>query len=204
MPARCMSSVSFKLPDLPYDYNALEPVISADIMKLHHQKHHNTYVINLNAAMEKLEDAKVGRLPPSAVCICCASMTFKACQAKRDVNAIVQLEPVIRFNGGGHVNHSIFWQNLAPKGKGGGEGMAGDLLDMVRNQWGSPEKMQEALGNAAIAVQGSGWAWLGFCKTTGILRIATCANQDPLQGTQGLVPLFGIDVWEHAYYLQVP
>lgn len=118
------------------------------------------------------------------------------------MTAIVQLESAIRFNGGGHLNHSIFWQNLAPIGRGGGEGLEGELLQLINSQYGSPEKMQEKLSAAAVGVQGSGWAWLGYDRTNNALRIAACANQDPLQATTGLVPLFGIDVWEHAYYLQ--
>merc|ERR1719251_267651 len=98
---------SFTLPDLPYDYGALEPVLPARIMELHHSKHHATYVNNLNAALEKRAEA----------------------EAKGDIAAVVALDKAINFNGGGHVNHSIFWQNLAPAGKGGGEGPSGPLLD---------------------------------------------------------------------------
>ncbi|XP_022241157.1 superoxide dismutase [Mn], mitochondrial-like isoform X2 [Limulus polyphemus] len=126
------------LPDLPYDYNALEPVISAEIMRLHHQKHHATYVNNLNIAEDKLAEA----------------------QAKSD------------------------------------------LMQLIKADFGSFENMKTQLSAAAVGVQGSGWAWLGFNGTTNRLQVATCANQDPLQATTGLIPLFGIDVWEHAYYLQ--
>ncbi|KAK4325899.1 hypothetical protein Pmani_003555 [Petrolisthes manimaculis] len=164
------------LPDLPYDYNALEPVISAEIMQLHHSKHHQTYVNNLNVAEEKLGEA----------------------QAKGDVNTVISLAPALKFNGGGHINHTIFWQNLAP---GGGE-PEGELLAAINKDFGSVEAMKNQLSAATVAVQGSGWGWLGYNKQKGALQIATCANQDPLQATTGLVPLFGIDVWEHAYYLQ--
>jgi len=165
------------LPDLPYDYNALEPVISAEIMKIHHSKHHATYITNLNVAEEKLAEAK----------------------AKNDVSAIVALGPALKFNGGGHINHSIFWQNLSPKG--GGE-PSGDLADLIKRDFGSFENMKTRLSGSTVAVQGSGWGWLGYNKTDKRLQIATCGNQDPLEATCGLVPLFGIDVWEHAYYLQ--
>ncbi|KAF2363408.1 Manganese/iron superoxide dismutase N-terminal [Trinorchestia longiramus] len=164
------------LPDLPYDYNALEPVISAEIMQLHHSKHHQTYVNNLNIAEEKLDDAK----------------------AKNDTTAIIGLAGALRFNGGGHINHSIFWQNLSPKG---GEPQ-GALLEAIKRDFGSLEAMQTQLSTASVGVQGSGWGWLGYNKLKKTLQIATCPNQDPLEASTGLVPLFGIDVWEHAYYLQ--
>ncbi|XP_067137735.1 superoxide dismutase [Mn], mitochondrial [Centruroides vittatus] len=171
-------SVCFKhtLPDLPYDYGALEPIISAEIMRLHHQKHHAAYVNNLNIAEEKLAEA----------------------QAKNNISAAIALEPALRFNGGGHINHSIFWKNLSPNG---GE-PEGDLLNAIKQCFGSLEELKTQMSAAAVGVQGSGWAWLGCCPKTRYLQIATCANQDPLQATRGLIPLFGIDVWEHAYYLQ--
>ncbi|XP_054163626.1 superoxide dismutase [Mn], mitochondrial-like [Oppia nitens] len=165
------------LPDLPYDYNALEPVISAEIMQLHHQKHHQTYVNNLNVAEEKLHEAI----------------------AKNDISAQIALEPVLRFNGGGHINHTIFWNNLSPKCGGEPEG---DLLNEIKSSFQSFESFKNQMSAAATAVQGSGWAWLGYCPKSNKLRIAACPNQDPLLATTGLVPLFGIDVWEHAYYLQ--
>ncbi|XP_065342185.1 superoxide dismutase [Mn], mitochondrial [Cloeon dipterum] len=165
------------LPDLPYDYNALEPVISAEIMQLHHSKHHATYVTNLNVAEEKLAEA----------------------QAKNDVSTIISLAPALRFNGGGHLNHSIFWQNLSPNG--GGE-PTGALLEAIKRDFGSFENMKNQLSASTVAVQGSGWGWLGYNKQSKRLQIAACPNQDPLEATTGLSPLFGIDVWEHAYYLQ--
>ncbi|CAI9736446.1 superoxide dismutase [Octopus vulgaris] len=165
------------LPDLPYDYNALEPYISADIMKLHHQKHHATYINNLNIAEEKLANAV----------------------AKEDTSTIISLQPALKFNGGGHLNHSIFWEILSPHGGGEPEG---DLLAAIVRDFGSFEKMKNDLVASSVAVQGSGWGWLGYDAVSKQLKIATCANQDPLKATTGLVPLFGIDVWEHAYYLQ--
>ncbi|KAI8439257.1 hypothetical protein MSG28_013096 [Choristoneura fumiferana] len=153
------------LPDLPYEYSALEPVISREIMSLHHSKHHATYVANLNAAEEKLA----------------------AAQAK-----------ALKFNGGGHINHSIFWQNLSASG---GKPSA-TLAKAIEQDFGSLDNMKNQLAAASVAVQGSGWGWLGYNKQMRKLQIATCVNQDPLQATTGLIPLFGIDVWEHAYYLQ--
>ncbi|KAK7869488.1 hypothetical protein R5R35_008200 [Gryllus longicercus] len=164
------------LPDLPYDYNALEPIISADIMKLHHSKHHATYVANLNVAEEKLKEA----------------------EAKGDVNTIISLGPALKFNGGGHINHTIFWQNLSPTGGC----PSSELEAAIKKDFGSLDNLKAQLSAASIAVQGSGWGWLGYNKNAKTLQIATCANQDPLQATTGLIPLFGIDVWEHAYYLQ--
>lgn len=164
------------LPDLPYDYNALEPIISAEIMQLHHQKHHATYVNNLNVVEEKTQEALV----------------------KGDLKTAIQLQPALKFNGGGHINHCVFWTNLS---KNGGE-PSGDLLKAINRDFGSLQAMQERLNAATIAIQGSGWGWIGYCPITKSLRIATCKNQDPLEPKKGLIPLFGIDVWEHAYYLQ--
>ncbi|CAH7309020.1 superoxide dismutase [Mn], mitochondrial [Phodopus roborovskii] len=165
------------LPDLPYDYGALEPHINAHIMQLHHSKHHAAYVNNLNATEEKYREAL----------------------AKGDVTTQVALQPALKFNGGGHINHSIFWTNLSPNG--GGE-PKGELLEAIKRDFGSFEKFKEKLTAVSVGVQGSGWGWLGFNKEQGRLQIAACSNQDPLQGTTGLIPLLGIDVWEHAYYLQ--
>lgn len=110
------------------------------------------------------------------------------------------MQGALRFNGGGHINHSIFWQNLCPESQSGEP--EGDLKAQIEKDFGSVDKMKEKLSASTVAVQGSGWGWLGYDKDLQRLRIATCANQDPLQATTGIVPLFGIDVWEHAYYLQ--
>lgn len=170
---------SYQLPDLPYDFNALEPVISAEIMELHYTKHHKGYVTKLNEALEKYHEA----------------------EAKREVAEMIALQHAIKFNGGGHVNHSIFWTILAsPKSGGGGE-PGGDLAKMIARDFGSFDGFKEKFNPAASGVQGSGWGWLGYCKVDKKLMIKTCANQDPLS-TKGLVPLMGVDVWEHAYYLQ--
>jgi len=165
------------LPDLPYDYGALEPVISGEIMQLHHSKHHQTYVNNLNVAEEQLAEAK----------------------EKGDVSKVIALGPALKFNGGGHLNHSIFWTNLSPSG--GGE-PTGDLLAQITKDFGSFQRMKDLLSASTVAVQGSGWGWLGYDAANKRLAISACANQDPLQATTGHIPLLGIDVWEHAYYLQ--
>ncbi len=168
-----------QLPDLPYDFQALEPVISAEIMQLHYSKHHAAYVANLNIALEK----------------------YKEAEGKQDLSAMIALEPAIRFNGGGHVNHSVFWTNLAPVGKGGGELPGGDLAKALQETFGSIESFIEKFSALTVGIQGSGWGWLGYHKANQKLVMTTCNNQDPLS-TQGLIPLLGIDVWEHAYYLQ--
>ncbi|CUI17652.1 superoxide dismutase [Candidatus Protochlamydia naegleriophila] len=172
-------SQPYQLPPLPYDFGALEPVISAEIMTLHYTKHHQTYVNNLNKALEQYAEA----------------------EQKRDLGAMIALQSAIKFNGGGNVNHSIFWTNLAPKDQGGGEAPEGDLAEAINQEFGSLQTLIDQLSAKSVAIQGSGWGWLGYDKATTRLAISTCDNQDPLS-TKGLVPLLGIDVWEHAYYLQ--
>ncbi|MDX8430266.1 MAG: Fe-Mn family superoxide dismutase [Candidatus Algichlamydia australiensis] len=169
----------YTLPDLPYDYSALEPVIAGEIMELHHSKHHNGYVTKLNEATEKYAEA----------------------EAKGDVAVMCATLQAIKFNGGGHINHSIFWTNLAPQSAGGGEPPKGALAEAINKEFGSLEQFIEKFNAKTGPIQGSGWGWLGFCPEKKSLCIAACANQDPLV-TAGLVPLLGIDVWEHAYYLQ--
>ncbi|EGG14327.1 superoxide dismutase [Cavenderia fasciculata] len=173
------TSTSYTLPDLPYDYKALEPVIAGEIMEIHHKKHHQAYVTNLNASLEK----------------------YAAAESAKDVAAMIGLQSAIKFNGGGHVNHSIFWTNLAPKNAQGGVSPSGPLADAINQQFGSLEKFIEKFNAQTVAIQGSGWGWLGYDKANSKLVISSCANQDPLS-TIGLTPLLGIDVWEHAYYLQ--
>lgn len=170
---------SYQLPDLPYDFQALEPVISREIMELHYTKHHKGYVTNLNTALEKYHEA----------------------ETKNDVAQMVALQSAIKFNGGGHINHSIFWTILAPVSNGGGGAPSGELAKMIDRDFGSMDVFKEKFNTLTAGIQGSGWGWLGYHKGLKRLEITTCANQDPLS-TQGLIPLLGIDVWEHAYYLQ--
>lgn len=174
-----MTLQKYTLPSLPYDFNALEPVISAEIMKLHYEKHHQGYVNNLNQALEK----------------------YQAAIEKGDLSTATTLLQAIKFNGGGHLNHSIFWTNLAPKGKGGGGAPSGSLANAITATFGSFSKFVELFSAKTVAIQGSGWGWLGYDSSTKGLRIVTCDNQDPLS-VHALVPLLGVDVWEHAYYLQ--
>jgi len=172
-------SQTYTLPDLPYDYNALEPVISAEIMKVHHGKHHATYVSGLNTALGK----------------------YYAAESKNDIATMIATTPAIKFNGGGHVNHTIFWTNLAPKNNQGGVAPTGDVSKAIDQEFGSLQNFISTFNAQTAAIQGSGWGWLAYNKDTKKVQIATQPNQDPLSLT-GLVPLLGIDVWEHAYYLQ--
>ncbi len=171
---------SYMLPDLPYDYDALEPVISAEIMQLHHQKHHQGYINNLNEALKNLDVAI----------------------ATQDLTKLIAISPALRFNGGGHINHSLFWEMLAPQDKGGGVPPRHELLKLIEKFWGSFDNFLKNFINSSAAVQGSGWGWLAFCPQKQELMIQTTANQDPLEATTGMIPLLGVDVWEHAYYLQ--
>ncbi|KAF1821955.1 manganese and iron superoxide dismutase [Dissoconium aciculare CBS 342.82] len=166
------------LPDLAYDYGALEPAISGQIMELHHDKHHRTYVNSYNAQQEKMEEA----------------------QSKGDITTQIALQPLINFHGGGHTNHTLFWENLAPKSNGGGAPPTGALAKSIDSHYGSLSALQEKFNTALAGIQGSGWAWLVQDVQTGAISIRTYANQDPVVGQ--FRPLLGIDAWEHAYYLQ--
>lgn len=169
----------FELPPLPYDFNALEPVISAEIMQIHYTKHHQAYVTNLNKALEQYAEA----------------------EQKNDLAAQVALQQAIKFNGGGHINHSLFWKLLAPTSQGGGTPPKGKLAESIDKTYGNFQSFVDLFSAKATAHQGSGWVWLGVNKASQKLEIQSCDNQDPLS-TKGLVPLLGVDVWEHAYYLQ--
>ncbi|ODV92465.1 hypothetical protein CANCADRAFT_22522 [Tortispora caseinolytica NRRL Y-17796] len=167
------------LPELPYAYNALEPHISGEIMELHHKKHHNTYVTSYNAAIEKLA----------------------AAESSGDVKAQIELGPVINFHGGGHINHSLFWKNLAPTSNGGGAYATGTALDKaITETFGGKDDLVKLFNAKLAAIQGSGWTWLVKNKETGNLEVINKQNQDPVLSPY--VPLLGVDAWEHAYYLQ--
>lgn len=174
-------SGSAKLPDLAYGYGDLAPIISADIMETHHGKHHQKYVSEYNAHMEKFEDAL----------------------AKGNHELAVNLSKKIAFNGGGHVNHALYWENLAPANKEGGDlpGKDTSLTKMVERQWGSYDKMIDMFNTKAAGVQGSGWCALTYCPKTKILNIDISKDQDIISADgPGILVL--VDVWEHAYYLQ--
>ncbi|KAI9486120.1 MAG: Manganese/iron superoxide dismutase [Benjaminiella poitrasii] len=168
------------LPQLPYSYDALEPYINGDIMEVHHAKHHQTYVNNFNQAEEK----------------------YKAAVQANDLMQQLAVQNALKFNGGGHINHTMYWENLAPKSEGGGnkEEAGQALLSAINNEFGSFEEFVQKFNAVAAGVQGSGWAWLAFNKEAKRIEIASSQNQDVLPGF--MVPLLAVDVWEHAYYLQ--
>jgi len=169
------------LPELPYDFAALEPVISAEIMQLHYTKHHQAYVNNFNKALASLEQALASADPINTPA------------------EVVKLQSALRFNGGGHINHSIFWSNLAPTGKGGEP--SAELHQAIHQAFGGLKQLQERMNAMGLAVQGSGWVWLAVEPSSRRLVVHPMSNQDAIT-TIGLTPLLGIDVWEHAYYLQ--
>ena len=147
-------------------------------MELHHSKHHNTYVTSYNTASDKMQEAL----------------------HNGDVQTQIATLPLLNFHGGGHTNHSLFWENLAPKNQGGGEPPSGALAKSIDSHFGSLEQLKEKFNVALAGIQGSGWAWLVQDTQTGALQIRTYANQDPVVGQ--FRPVLGIDAWEHAYYLQ--
>lgn len=189
-PAGAAAPVPFHLPNLPYALDALEPHIDARTMEIHHDKHHAGYVANLNKAMIEWPTASFQSESHLADLI-------KDCAAAPE-----KIRTAIRNNGGGHFNHSLFWQTM--KKQGGGEPGA-ELAKAISASFGSFSAFQEAFGKAATTRFGSGWAWL--VARQGKLEIASTANQDnPLMGKavagcEG-TPLLGLDVWEHAYYLK--
>ena len=167
---------TYTLPDLPYDYSALAPSIAGEIMELHHDKHHATYVKGLNDTLDKLAEAR----------------------DKGDFGAIVGLEKTLAFNLGGHVNHSIFWKNLSPDGGDKPDGELGAALD---EYFGSFDGFQSHFTAAATTIQGSGWAILGWDALAGNLLVHQLYDQ---QGNlpAGQIPIVMLDMWEHAFYLQ--
>ena len=173
--------MAHELPDLPYGYDALEPHIDAETMRIHHTKHHQGYVNNLNAALEKHPEL--------------GEKTVE--QLLSDLDSVPQdIRTAVRNNGGGHANHSLFWPCMAP---GAGGAPSGELAAAVDSAFGSFEAFRESFAKAAATRFGSGWAWL-CAGGGGELLITSTANQDnPV--SEGLKPILGLDVWEHAYYL---
>jgi superoxide dismutase, Fe-Mn family len=172
--------MAFELPQLPYAYDALEPNIDKETMNIHHTKHHNTYVTNLNNAVAgtEFENKSIEELVSN-------------------LDAVPEnIRTAVRNNGGGHANHSLFWTILSPNG--GGE-PTGELADAINSKFGSLEGFKEEFTKAATGRFGSGWAWL--VVNNGELEITSTPNQDsPLM--EGKTPVLGLDVWEHAYYLK--
>ncbi|EPH60953.1 MULTISPECIES: superoxide dismutase [Enterococcus] len=173
--------MTYTLPDLPYAYDALEPYIDEETMHLHHDKHHNTYVTNLNAAIEKHPEL--------------GGKTVEELLA--DFSSVPEdIQTAVRNNGGGHANHTFFWEILGPNA--GGE-PTGAIKEAIDEAFGSFEDFKEEFKTAATGRFGSGWAWL--VVKDGKLAITSTANQDsPLM--DGQTPVLGLDVWEHAYYLK--
>jgi superoxide dismutase, Fe-Mn family len=174
--------MAYELPPLPYDYNALEPYIDEETMHLHHDKHHQAYVNNLNAALQgqsQFENMGIDQLI-------------------RSLNSVPEnIRTTVRNNGGGHINHSMFWQIMKPNG--GGD-PTGDLASAISSTFGSFDQFKAAFNDAGAKRFGSGWAWL-VIGADGKLAVTSTANQDsPL--IDGNYPVMGNDVWEHAYYLK--
>jgi len=169
------------LPPLPYPPDALEPHIDKQTMEIHHGKHHNAYVTNLNAALEKAPELQSKSVE----------------DLLKGINSVPEaIRTAVRNNGGGHANHSMFWQIMAPKAGGA---PTGAIADVINNSFGGFDKFKEQFKAAAAGRFGSGWAWL--VDNGGKFSIESTANQDsPLM--DGKKPIFGLDVWEHAYYLK--
>ncbi len=172
--------MAYKLPELPYAYDALEPHIDKETMNIHHTKHHNTYVTNLNAAVEGKGDLESKSIE----------------ELISNLDAVPEdIRTAVRNNGGGHANHSLFWTILCPNGGGA---PTGELADAIASKFGSFDQFKEEFANAAKTRFGSGWAWL--VVNNGDLEVTSTPNQDsPLM--EGKTPILGLDVWEHAYYL---
>ena len=168
----------YKLPDLPYAYNALEPYIDEATMRLHHSKHHAAYVSGFNAALSKLKEAR----------------------EKGDFSAVQALSKAAAFHGSGHAMHALFWQVMCPKEKSI-EPKAGALFEKITSDFGSMEAFKKHFSEAAKAVEGSGWAVLVYEPMEKRLLVLQAENHQKLT-VQGSVPLLVLDVWEHAYYLK--
>ena len=198
-----MAAATYSLPQLTYAYDvspknfeyhaprlrfslltvstkALEPSISRQIMELHHSKHHQTYVTNLNKALEGI----------------------RAAVEANDLDKQIALQSAINFNGGGHINHTLFWQNLTPASSPDAQlETAQGLMAEIASTWGGFENFKKAISATLLGIQGSGWGWLVKVEGTTQLQIVTTKDQDPVPNA--FVPIFGVDMWEHAYYLQV-
>lgn len=176
--------MAYELPPLPYDYSALEPHIDTETMHLHHDKHHQTYVTNLNNALSGHD-------------------TLSAMQPTDLIKNLSQVpeaaRTAVRNNGGGHVNHTMFWEQFTP---GGASAPTGALAEAINSAFGSLDDFKKQFGAAAAARFGSGWAWL-VVQQGGKLAIVSTPNQDnPVMDSPNTTPILGIDVWEHAYYLK--
>jgi len=172
--------MAYSLPELPYGYDALEPHVDARTMEIHHTKHHQAYITKVNAALEGHDDLAAKSIEDLVT----------------GLDAVPEsIRGAVQNNGGGHANHSLFWTVMSPDG--GGE-PTGELADAINSACGSFDEFKTAFANAAATRFGSGWAWLSY--SDGKLVVESTANQDsPL--SSGRTPILGLDVWEHAYYL---
>lgn len=170
-----------ELPKLPYEYSALEPYVDAETMEIHYSKHHQAYVNNLNAALEKYPELQEKDIKDLIA----------------DLNAVPEdIRGAVRNNGGGHLNHSMFWKMMK---KAEGQAPEGELLTAIKEKFGSFDEFKSVFAKAGATRFGSGWAWL--VVKDGKLDVVSTPNQDnPI--TDGLTPILGLDVWEHAYYLK--
>lgn len=170
----------YTLPPLPYAYEALEPHIDAQTMRIHHDMHHAGYVKGLNEALEKLNALR---------------------SEKGDAGLLQHWERKLSFNAGGHINHTLFWAGMAPAAQGGGGRPEGALAERIDQDFGSYDRFEWQFRAAANAVEGAGWGWLAWETLGQRLLVIQMENQQKLL-FPGLVPLLGVDVWEHAYYLK--
>jgi Fe-Mn family superoxide dismutase len=174
--------MSHTLPELPYGYDELEPYIDQKTMEIHHQKHHGGYVSKLNAALESNPDLQ--------------SKSLEA--LLKDLNSIPEnIRTAVRNNGGGHFNHTIFWNIMGPDGS---KEPVGDLASAISKKFGSFSAFKEEFSSSAANRFGSGWAWLVLDKASNLAVVSTPNQDNPV--SEGLKPIMGLDVWEHAYYLK--
>jgi Fe-Mn family superoxide dismutase len=174
--------MAFTVPPLPYALDALEPYIDKQTMEIHHDKHHGAYVTNLNKALESAPDLQ--------------NKTVEELLANNCAIVPENIRTAVRNNGGGHINHSMFWQIMAPKAGGN---PSGNVAQAINSTFGSFDQFKEKMNAAGVGRFGSGWAWL--VKSGGKVEIISTANQDsPVM--EGKFPVMGVDVWEHAYYLK--
>ncbi|GAV47987.1 hypothetical protein ZYGR_0I02830 [Zygosaccharomyces rouxii] len=174
------------LPELDWDFGALEPHISGQINELHYTKHHQTYVNGFNTALDQLAEL---------------TSSIEKNPNPKTAKKILGVQQNLKFHGGGYTNHCLFWKNLAPASQGGGEPPTGALAEQIKQQYGSLEKLQKVTNASLAGVQGSGWSFIvKDLDNGGKLDVVQTYNQDSVTGNH--VPLVAIDAWEHAYYLQ--
>ena len=176
--------MAYQLPALPYDYKALEPHIDARTMEIHHTKHHQKYTDGMNAALEKLSS----ELQNKDITEILSNLS----QVPDDVKG------ALNFNGGGYDNHKLFWNNMKPSG--GGEA-GGSIADAINSSFGSFASFKDTFSKNTAVIQGSGWGWLVYNSESSKVEYKAMPNQTSPR-TEGLIPLLGLDVWEHAYYLK--